>query len=149
MMKYISHRGNINGKDVTNENKLDYIDTALSMGYDVEIDIWFEDFKLLLGHDGGLYVVDLFWLTERYDKLWLHCKNLEAVFYFKELDFDFNYFWHQNDDITITSQGYFWTYPGKKISNNSIAVLPEVDNFENIEHCFGICSDYIERYKLI
>ena len=38
-MKYISHRGNINGKDLMLENSPKYIDRALKLGYDVEIDI--------------------------------------------------------------------------------------------------------------
>ena len=51
-------------------------------------------------------------------------------------------FWHQEDDVTLTSEGYMWTYPGKELTTNSIAVLPE----EEIEvEVAGICSDYIVR----
>ena len=58
-----------------------------------------------------------------------------------------NYFWHQKDDIALTSRGYFWTYPGKKLTKNSICVLPEWHNIKKF-NCAGICSDFIADYKL-
>lgn len=51
------------------------------------------------------------------------------------------------DDVTITSKGYFWTYPGKQLTNNSIAVMPEIKDFNNIEIAYGVCSDFVEKYK--
>jgi len=57
-----------------------------------------------------------------------------------------HYFWHQEDDYTITSEGYIWTYPGKKLFNKSICVLPETHDYKNL-NCLGICSDFIEKYK--
>ena len=61
-------------------------------------------------------------------------------------DNNIHYFWHQNDDITLTSKGYIWAYPGKQPIKNSIAVLPEIHN-DDISNCIGICSDIIEAYK--
>jgi hypothetical protein len=59
------------------------------------------------------------------------------------------YFWHQNDDITLTSNGYLWTYPGKKLTDKSIVVLPEFNfyNKKDLKKCYGICSDFILNYK--
>ena len=57
-----------------------------------------------------------------------------------------HYFWHQEDDYTITSRGFIWTYPGKKLFPNSICVLPEHANYKDI-NCKGICSDFIDKYK--
>ena len=57
-----------------------------------------------------------------------------------------HYFWHQEDDYTITSKGIIWTYPGKLLLKNSICVLPELFN-KQILNCLGICSDYIQNYK--
>ena len=59
---------------------------------------------------------------------------------------DCHYFWHEEDDYTITSKGFIWTYPGKKLFSNSICVLPENANYKNI-NCKGICSDFIDKYK--
>ena len=59
-----------------------------------------------------------------------------------------HYFWHQNDNVTLTNKGYFWTYPGQRLFENSICVLPEISNYNDFP-CKGICSDYILKYKEI
>ena len=146
-MILISHRGNINGRFESYENEPTYIDLSISKGYDVEIDVWYVDGRLYLGHDNPQYEVDFRWFRDRISKIWIHCKNIEALLYFKESGYDMNYFWHQEDDVTITSLGFFWTYPGKKLTNNSIAVMPETKQFDDILISYGICSDYIENYK--
>jgi hypothetical protein len=58
----------------------------------------------------------------------------------------FNYFWHEEDTMTLTSHGYMWVYPGKQPIVGSIAVLPEIYN-DDLHDCIGICSDYIKNYK--
>jgi hypothetical protein len=146
-MKLISHRGNINGRFESFENEPTYIDSAISKGYDVEIDIWHKDDVLWLGHDKPDYRIDFRFIKDRITKLWVHCKNIEAVLYLKECGYDVNYFWHQEDDITLTSKGYLWTYPGKKLTKFSIAVMPEYKSFDNIEISYGICSDYIDSFR--
>lgn len=146
-MILISHRGNISGRLETHENEPNYIDLAISKGYDVEIDIWYIDGQIYLGHDEPQYGIDFRWIRDRISKLWIHCKNIDALLFFKESGYPLNYFWHQEDDVTITSKGYFWTYPGKYLTKNSIAVMPEIKDFLNIEIACGICSDYINKYK--
>lgn len=147
-MKLISHRGNLTGKTECIENTTDYIDIAIHKGYDVEIDVWYIDNKLYLGHDKPTYIIDINWLFDRITKLWIHCKNIESLLFFNEYEHEFNYFYHQNDDVVLTNMNYFWTYPGKKLTNKSIAVLPEITNYSNIEllSCYGICSDFINNY---
>ena len=144
-MILISHRGNINGRIEDSENKLEYIDDAISMGYDVEIDIRKVGDDLFLGHDTPQYKVDYNWLIDRKDKLWIHCKNVEAMEWF-DSNREFNYFWHEKDTVTLTSNGSIWAFPGKQPIKNSIAILPEIFN-DNISQCRGICSDYIQQYK--
>lgn len=146
-MKLISHRGNVNGRFESYENEPTYIDLAIKKGYDVEIDVWYKDNMLWLGHDKPDYGVDFRWFRDRIGKLWIHCKNLEAIVYFKECEYEFNFFWHQEDDITFTSKGHIWTYPGKNLTKYSIAVMPEIKQFDNISISYGICSDYIKKYK--
>lgn len=143
----ISHRGNIDGKFDSYENEPNYIDKAIKEGYDVEIDVWLIDDQLWLGHDKPQYGVDFRWFRERRAKLWIHCKNIDAMLFFKECGYPLNYFWHQKDDVTITSNGYFWTYPGKELTKQSIAVLPEIIENWDLTECLGICSDYIKNYK--
>ena len=147
-MILISHRGNINGKIVERENHPDYIDEAIALGYDVEIDIWILGMDIMLGHDEPQYSISTKWLEQRLHKLWIHCKNIPALeyanyFHTKE---DLNYFWHENDTATLTSKGHIWAYPGKQPIKGSVAVLPEL-NDDNVDSAYGICSDYIEKYK--
>jgi len=144
-MILISHRGNINGKDISRENHPSYIDEAIQTGYDVEIDIWVKDNTPILGHDIAQYEISYNWIKTRQDKLWIHCKNLLAIEWLASYP-NFNYFWHQKDDLTITSKGILWAYPGKQPIKNSVAVLPESFN-DDLSQCIGICSDYIQNYK--
>ena len=143
-MKLIAHRGNINGKIESLENNPNYIDSAISDGYDVEIDVWLIDGNLFLGHDNPQYEVDDRWLEERINNLWVHCKNIDLLNWVRSTSL--HYFWHESDTITLTSKNYIWAYPGKQPIMNSIAVMPELNN-DDITKCIGICSDYIERHK--
>ncbi len=143
-MILISHRGNLNGKVVDRENHPDYIDEAIKAGYDVEIDVWMVDNEFYLGHDKPQYKVIYNWLSTRYEKLWIHCKNVEAVEWFNQNGF--NYFWHEEDTVVLTSMNVLWAYPGKQPIVGSIAVLPEIHN-DKLDACIGICSDYITTYK--
>jgi hypothetical protein len=145
-MKLISHRGNINGPKIELENQPEYIDSAILNGFDVEIDVWYEKNIFWLGHDEPKYKVDFEWFVKRISKLWIHCKNINAVIFFNSNSTKFNYFWHQNDDVTLTSLNFIWAYPGKQPTKKSIAVLPEKNN-DDLSHCSGICSDYINKYK--
>jgi hypothetical protein len=54
-MILISHRGNISGPNPEQENHPDYIWAAIQAGYDVEVDVWFENGKFMLGHDEPQY----------------------------------------------------------------------------------------------
>jgi len=147
-MKLISHRGNINGKQPNLENSPEYIKEAIRKGYDVEVDVWWKDHKFYLGHDKPTYKVTAEFLQQ--SELWCHAKNLAALVQMKKYDVWYlkpiHYFWHQNDDVTITSKGMIWAYPGKQPITKSIAVLPEIYK-DDVSKCIGICSDKIEEYK--
>jgi len=145
-MILIAHRGNINGKFESYENEPNYIDKALKKGYDVEIDIWVIEGNFYLGHDKPQYGITLEWLDKRKNELWIHCKNIEAMEWFNSLFGTYNYFWHQEDTLTLTSKGYIWAHPGKQPIKASIAVMPEIYN-DDTSQCLGICSDYIQNYK--
>jgi len=147
-MVLIAHRGNINGK-TDRENSPEYIDEAIELGYDVEVDVRYIDGKLYLGHDSGKYETDLDWLGNRVKYLWIHCKNHQAMEFFWRVDPKgdlFNYFWHDSDDMTLTSKGFIWAHPKIVALKNSIAVIPEVRN-SDVSQCLGVCSDNIKKYK--
>lgn len=138
-MKIISHRGNLFGPDVENENRPEYIENALELGYDVEVDLWLENGQLYLGHDNPEYSINLKFIEK--DNLWIHAKNLGALYLLTNTQL--HYFWHQNDDFTLTSKNYIWTYPNKEYTNRSVLVTfnQNIDEYRNLD-LFGICTDY-------
>ena len=141
--RVISHRGNIEGPDRNIENMPTQIDIAIKKGYDVEIDVWFlkEQNLFYLGHDKPEYEISLDFLCNRKDFLWCHAKNIDSLFAMK--GYNLNFFWHQSDDAVMTTMGYIWTYPGKKLTPNSICVMPEINyNFNSLPDCLGYCTDY-------
>jgi hypothetical protein len=147
-MKLIAHRGLLKGPDKELENRPDRINQALKFGYNCEIDVRYIDGKWMLGHDNPDYEVDYKFLEQ--PGLWIHAKNIDAL-YVLGADAKLNFFWHDKDDYTLTSQGYIWTYPNMTLTSNSIQVLPEWKDpeFKNMNwNCFGICTDfvfYVER----
>ena len=147
-MILIAHRGNIDGRIESLENQPMYIDLAISKGYDVEIDVWYKDNILLLGHDKPDYDVDFNWFKDRIDKLWVHCKNIEAIIYFKNCGYDINYFWHENDDYTIIATGKVLVKPGKELIENSICCMPEMGYIGDITKCYAIMTDNIKEYEI-
>ena len=145
-MILISHRGNISGPNPEQENKPEYIAEALKQGYDVEIDVWFKDNKFMLGHDEPQYEFPFELIDQHYPKLWIHCKNIDALSKLNELDPNgskVNYFWHENDLGVLTSKSYIWS---TNLINNGILVMPELFDRQPIETTMGICSDYIKNY---
>ena len=73
-----------------------------------------------------------------------HPENIEAMEAFNVSSF--NYFWHEEDDFTLTSKGFIWSYPkkynnlyeGKKQVILDFSKTPQIN-----EDCYGICLDYI------
>jgi hypothetical protein len=153
-MILISHRGNLNGRNPDRENTISYIQAALGSGYHVEVDVWHVNNRWYLGHDDPMVPVNEEFLLQRYQtpSLWLHCKNVEALsllLYFSNHSGFPNFFTHDTDPYTLTSNGFIWAYPGKPLCNHSICVMPERASYtpEEMAVCSGICSDFITRYK--
>ena len=72
-MKLIAHRGNVNGPDPLTENTPEKIESAIAAGYDVEIDIWYdEEGKLWLGHDEPTYEITWWWLAGKQELSLIH-----------------------------------------------------------------------------
>jgi len=148
-MIYIAHRGNLNGPIPEQENNPEYIDYALYHGFEAEVDLRVANGVYYLGHDKTQYKISLSWLEDRQHKLWIHCKNTEALSVC--MDNYLHCFFHNIDDYTITSNGYVWAYPGKlKASNSCILVMPELQHGTKFIKGYGyagICSDYIEKIR--
>jgi hypothetical protein len=148
-MKLIAHRALMQGPDAARENHPDQIQLALQAGLDVELDVRYLHGEFWLGHDVAQYKVELWWLLN--PRFWLHCKNLQAMHELSKTTT--NFFWHQNDDVTLTSKGWLWTQPGRTLFSNSVAVVPEthvsLDQFASVRAwpCHAICTDYCDILK--
>lgn len=151
LFQFIAHRGNTAGKNVALENSPEYILDALSLGFDVEVDVWYHEGALYLGHDGpqhhiGLTPATLDFLSDR--RVWCHAKSIETLHVLLELK-TVHCFFHKDDDVTLTSRGYVWTCPGRELGVRSICVMPELvcNKDTSLLRCAGICSDTIEEYR--
>ena len=148
-MKIISHRGIVENSEFS-ENSPEAIDFAIKQGFEVEIDIRLIGEDFFLGHDTPDYKVEFRWLRDRLTRIWIHCKNFEALAFFNAIGYEFNYFWHQEDDYTITSDNTIWTYPKKKVYENSIIVdLNLLDGIEKYTRFKGICTDVPLKLKTL
>jgi hypothetical protein len=141
-MKIIAHRGLIDGPNPTLENKPQTIKTALSKGFDAEVDVWYNNHSWYLGHDAPEYKVDFEFINNT--RLWIHAKNIEAIqelVYYSWL----NSFWHQNDDLVVTSRRNIWALPIKTLPFNCVCVMPEkfmsLDNIKQNSY-YAVCTDY-------
>ena len=150
-MKLIAHRGNTNGPSPDTENHPVQIIKCIESGYDVEVDLRY-DIKsdtLWLGHDEPQYMVTWWWLAGKADHLWIHCKDIQTLHEFSTKTSHYNYFWHQNDDYTLTSLKYIWSYPGKTYTSNTVIVMPEITNIDlsslPVYNCHGVCTDFVDR----
>lgn len=143
-MLKIAHRGNIDGPNPDRENHPEYLTSAIQAGYDVEVDVWRINDQLLLGHDAPQYPVSVEFLKT--PGFWCHAKNLDALVLMLQHP-DIHCFWHQNDDFTLTSRGYIWTYPNKPLTPQSICVLPErYEDTTEVQKARGVCSDFVRQY---
>lgn len=140
----IAHRGNVNGSILHLENSPNYIYDAISKGYDVEVDVRMSiNNTFWLGHNIPSYKIDFKFLEDIKDRVWIHCKNLEMLYFLNNYQPDFKYFWHEEDMFTLTSNGYIWTYPNNRTTDRSILVDLNLDKYSPDMNVYGVCSDIV------
>lgn len=142
-MKIISHRGNLNGRNLDLENNPFHIQNLLKK-VDCEIDVWLIKDDLFLGHDLPEYKINLSFLKQ--SGLWCHAKNLDALNFM--LDEGITCFYHNIDSFTLTSNKYIWTFPNQPICDKSIIVDTGIDWHNKNYNCYGICVDYIDMENI-
>lgn len=150
-MILIAHRGNVNQIIPDRENHPDYIDKAITQGYDVEMDVRLIDGKLLLGHDTPDYEVSLQWFRDRNSWLWVHCKNFAALEYLVEEDY-LRIFYHQKENHTIINGcNLIWSHELSEAGRLSIIPLLSEKDLESYslysDKVYGVCSDFVERVR--
>ena len=141
-MILISHRGNINGSNPKMDNNPEYIQKALDLGYDVEVDVWSIDKQFYLGHDEPQYKIERSFLQNK--KLWCHAKNIEA--FYRMIDDEIHCFFHDKDKVALTSRGYFWSAFEDEMTSKSICVMPPSSR-DLPKNIAGVCSDTVGYYN--
>lgn len=139
--RWILHRGLMYGPDKRMENNEDMLRKRIEDGWNVEIDIWYVDAKLMLGHDGPTVELRDETLLE-HRNTWVHCKNLDAAAYCNTKP-NIHFFVHDTDMAVLTSKGYIWCYPGNKAGPTSVCVLPELVGITDTSDVSAVCSDYL------
>lgn len=150
-MKLISHRGNIVGPNPSRENTPSYIDTTISAGYEVEIDVNFIHGKFYLGHDTPDYEISETWLERRKEKLWIHCKNLDAASRLHDMNKTtstkhYKFFCHSSDSFVLTSNGYTWVHD-LTLDLSDTTIIPLLSDKDIINYKgmipYAVCTDYV------
>jgi hypothetical protein len=147
-MKLISNKGNLNGIS-ENENKPEFIENAINLGYDVKIDLWLQDNQLYLGSSKPEFKLDIDWFEKFHQKLWLDCHDLTIIDRFYDLDpmgTKLNYFYIHKDPIARTSKWYNIVW-GEKPIKGCVFMYPEIHPEFDYTQCFGLISSQIMNYK--
>lgn len=118
----IAHRGNTKGRIPKKENTVPYLLEA-AKDYFVEVDVWFRNGEFWLGHDFPAQRVDVLFLNN--EKFFCHAKNEAALHEMTKRDI--HCFWHEDDQMSLTSKGFVWKYP-EVYKNGSL---------------WGVCSDWL------
>jgi hypothetical protein len=147
-MKIISHRGNIKGPVSDKENRPSYIDCAIQIGFDVEVDIRVINNQIWLGHDIPSYTINSKWIMQRSKFIWFHCKNIDAVILLKSINKNIKYFCHVSDPYVITSTGHLWVHNLQYVINDSCIIpLLSLENIKqyNNRTVYAICTDFASQ----
>lgn len=143
----IAHRGNINGPIEGRENSPDYLLEAILQGYDVEVDLWMVDEQPYFGHDEPKYLVSQADFIRIAEKAWFHCKNVEAMAFLAKFAQYLRYFWHQDDDYALVSDGTIWTNTNSATVASSVLVDIDLTSSFGYGNIYGVCSDYVGRIE--
>lgn len=152
-MIHISHRGNIDGINHALENSPAYIDAALSMGFDCEIDLRMKNGVPCLGHDTPDHPLDETWFSDRKNRLWVHVKEYEALVWLMKNHPDAIYFCHESDRYTLVSNGKIWSHDlTNPMTSDCIVPLLSLESVRSYSHNGGfhaVCSDYVVETRRI
>lgn len=143
-MRLIAHRGNFEGPRPELENSPNYIERALSAGFDCEIDLRIVNGTAFLGHDYAEHEVEKEFLFKHSSYLWIHCKNADASQWVLDNSRLINGFWHENDKMTFTTKLFIWTASPEAFSSRTVLVNNRKDAVTTSSaSLFGLCGDYV------
>jgi len=153
----IAHRALLRGPDFIKENTIDSINECIRMNINIELDIRYIDGNWYLGHDHPQEIIDLDTFDFGFVHVFFHCKNIETLnrccntLFKEQFEGQIDFFYHDQDSVTLTKNGLIWSYPKSKLFDWSICVMPELVSkkyFEktinkyNDSKIYAICTDY-------
>jgi len=127
------------------ENTVQAVEEAISLGYEVEIDVWKTNDGWFLGHDCPENKVSLFFLIINCRKLWFHCKNGAAFNILKWL----GGFMHDSEpqvEAHTVFNKFSWNHSSNHYyDSKTVCVMPELHSLEPQDYsaAYGVCSDDI------
>lgn len=150
--QHICHRGNVCGPIKEMENNFGVLIQRAIQGYHAEVDVWYHENNLWLGHDKPEYKITLDWLASSKRRL-IHAKDGKT---FEHLlhesgkrGLDLHIFYHTEEDYVLTNKGLVICYPGKPLLEGSLCMMPERASYktEEMQKCFSVCSDTMRAEK--
>lgn len=176
MVKIISHRGYLEGKDELRENEPTAIIDCINKGFDVEIDLnlincyfpnerFASDFELALGHDKLKCLIKEEFLTQFGNCLFVHAKSIESFSWLilSQANGNLKYFYHTEEDLVKVLDAhnfnkYLWShkpqiynnYPDKEgmiIVTRDCFDSKDKMTYDEIKDFGGICTDFPLYYK--
>lgn len=110
-MRLIAHRGNTSGKTKF-ENHPEQITAAIDKGFDVEIDLRYDERNFYLGHDYPDYKITIQTIEEwsKRAKIYVHCKDIKSAVACPRTD-KIIPFCHTEDEYVLLTNGIVWVHP--------------------------------------
>jgi len=144
--QHICHRGIMNTTAKELENNLGVLIQREIQGLAVEVDVWYTEKSLWLGHDKPEYRISLEWLAASRRRL-IHAKDGATFAYLLEeagkRALDLHIFYHTDEDYVLTNKGAVICYPGQPLLPGSLCMMPERASYtpEQLACVSAICSD--------
>jgi hypothetical protein len=144
--QHICHRGNIKGPVKGLENNFGILIQRTLQDYATEVDIWYHENNLWLGHDRPEYKISLEWLVSDKRRL-IHAKDGKTFEHLLQeagkRALDIHIFYHTEEDYVLTNKGLIICYPGKPLLEGSLCMMPERATYkrEDLQKCFSVCTD--------
>ena len=145
--QHICHRGNLNGPTKELENNFGILIQRAIQGSHVELDVWYHENNLWLGHDKPEYKITIDWLASSKRRL-IHAKNGTTFEHLLQESgrkaLDLHIFYHTEEDYVLTNKGLVICYPGKPLLQGSLSMMPERASYtqSDLEKTFSVCSDF-------
>lgn len=119
-MLIISHRGNVNGP--VSQCERDHVENALLSGFDVEVDVRSNMWRLYVGHDEALYELPREWVrTDIASRLWFHAKDRRCHDALALVGH--RVFMHEDEPYgSVVPDGLAWIHP----RSNNIEIPPKI-----------------------